>query len=310
MRIAIVDSGLESQYLQENTERIHFYIDDDDYINIDNDVHDENGHGTFVYKLIKSICYDMDIQYVIVKVLDEKSRSNSELLTFALEYLLNIDLDIIILCLASSNAGLNNKMQIITNRITSQNKIMIASLNNNNGPSYPAIFKNVFGVQGMPLPLSTILYDPSADIQCTADASNIFTMVFNKLSSFKGNSKATAFFAACIIRHLQHINRIDIECVHKELLNGSVGITYKGLSDDKIYEALLNYSCKYFSPGADSKHIFSYFTDQESFTKYLINVCHKFKINLATVIFSIHDFVSIYSLHKKILLEWSKQDVQ
>lgn len=157
------------------------------------------GHGTAVTKYInRSI---KGVGFYIVKILDADNRSNSERLLYALQHLLEVDVKLVVVCVATVKNSLVNDIQNAINLLSEQNKIVISSLYNGKKCSYPACLDNVIGVKGLPYNIDKCSYIKNKSIQCTTNSSLILLKGRNrKFSMLDGNSKATALFTILLLK--------------------------------------------------------------------------------------------------------------
>jgi len=89
VKAVLMDTGVDKnhEYLKDNIIGGMSFSCDDEYITADDNYEDENGHGTSCASVIKREFKDVEI--FAVKVLDEKGRTNIQILEEALKYFLD-----------------------------------------------------------------------------------------------------------------------------------------------------------------------------------------------------------------------------
>lgn len=148
IQVAILDSGIckDHSYLKNNiTKGISIYCKRGK-ICISEDFQDVYGHGTACASVIKSECNNVD--FFIVKILDSTGNSSLNIVESALEYLLNVDVQIISMSIAISNIRKCRRIDYLCERLRKQGKILVSSLENGKWKSMPATLDSVIGVRG------------------------------------------------------------------------------------------------------------------------------------------------------------------
>lgn len=149
-----------------------------------------------------------DFQCYVVKVLNKHKECTSRILIEALKHTLIVDVRIIVLCLATQRY--TKELESIIRELNENNKIIIASLENEAEFSYPAIFKECIGVKGMLLHRDVYKYNPNEQIEVICNSSPIY--IFNgkkNLRVYSGNSKATGLFASKVIGMLSETDTVE-----------------------------------------------------------------------------------------------------
>lgn len=161
---------------------------------------DDNGHGTTCAKIILKNANKSEIYSL--KVLDKNRCGKIANLYAALQYLLTQDIDIINMSLAFSDGPYTEKIRMVCEQLAKQGKIMVASVGRYEIRPYPASFSCVLGVQGKEFRSdSEFTYDPSAEIQITADDSPVFAeWKKNEIFILGGTSKAAALMSGKIAK--------------------------------------------------------------------------------------------------------------
>ena len=94
-RIAIIDSGIDLDFYENNVIKYVEYTEETG----DESEYDSNGHGTLCCSTMLSI--NPAIQFVVIKILNEKNLCSDERLLRALNLLKDVDVDIINLSLST-----------------------------------------------------------------------------------------------------------------------------------------------------------------------------------------------------------------
>lgn len=218
---AIIDSGIDMENnLFENyiIDGISFRYNPKTGIVTDNDVYtDENGHGTSCASLIKRIA--PDIGFYIVKILNKDAETHSKALLQALKHLLEKDIRLINLSLATVEEIFAEEIKEVCNLLKQRGKIIVCSLDNRNNKSFPAILDSVIGVKGgIFKSQEQFWYNRASEIQCIADIVPVYAPTINGAYwLFGGNSKATALFTGHIANILTRQPDISFEQLNEVL---------------------------------------------------------------------------------------------
>ncbi len=226
--IAIMDTGICIKTLERYVSAGTTFLPNYPCSNFE----DDHRHGTCCAYTILRIT--RDVTFYIVKILNSTKRASSAKLLEALEHLLDIDVDIILMSLATPN--FNSEMQNVCKQLHEQGKILVAAQRNDCLRSYPAEFPMVLGVSGR-LFESAEHYWFNEDylFQAISDKTPIWVPGIENnhyYVPFYANSKATAVFAGilakflsngtppkaltnCIIKHAAK-NIWDPDCVDNE----------------------------------------------------------------------------------------------
>lgn len=207
MKIAIIDSGIDQNVYDKNITDIRNYTDEGEY--------DYIGHGTNCYKLICSRL-TINVEYIIVKVLNEFGGASIENLYDALYDLLDENVDII--CMAISintyNTKLNQieKINDLCKKMSKKGTTIVCSYSNRDYESFPASIHNVLGVYGNFFLDSSEYWYCNSTNDIVVDCTPICIRgLENKRNFFSGNSKACALATAIVANKLNE--DIDIKKV-------------------------------------------------------------------------------------------------
>lgn len=164
------------------------------------------------------VCTMQDIEPEIniysMAILDGDEHTSYIKLYETLEYLKNLDIKIINLSLSTLNDNAKNSLEKICNVLAEQGKIIVASVDNESGVGYPALFKNVIGVKGLRTMLQNeFWYNKDYMVQCTCDMSPLLMPINNKFIVFSGTSKSAAIMSAYIFSIIKKMGNIG----YKEL---------------------------------------------------------------------------------------------
>lgn len=185
--IVICDSGIAKRYVGE----IETYGEDN--------VLDENGHGSQIFEMLK--CIDNRLKIGSIKILDEYREGTAEDLINALEYCKNVNTKVVLLALALEADIYIEALEKVIEELKSQGKIIVSAVMNDREKSLPAAYSNVIGVKKS----ETVKYSfcRANTIQCEIRMNPIIceTNYNNRFDTFLGNSMFAAFVAGIIASH-------------------------------------------------------------------------------------------------------------
>ena len=212
IKIAIIDTGLnENIYHYKNIiGKRHFYIKNS-CIYMNDDVFDYNGHGTSCAEIISRHC--QSCMLYIIKITQGNMRTTySCLLIEALNYLLNVDVDIINISMSLRCEENREEMEVLLQQLRDQNKIIVVSVVNGEKQSYPANSEYCIGVRAEFEYDYNYSYSNYNKVQIVC---NMFPeLVLNsnyKYYWFSGNSKETAFVSALIGNIIHDNDKKDLD---------------------------------------------------------------------------------------------------
>lgn len=149
-RIAIIDSGVKCDHPAFSNVQVKGFsitVNDSEKILIDEDFHDEIGHGTAVFYLINKSTHDCDITNI--KIYDRSSKISTDNFEHILEYILkSYCFDIINISMGIVVYGNTERLQNICNSFKAQGTIIVSAFDNNGAVSFPAALDGVVGVDG------------------------------------------------------------------------------------------------------------------------------------------------------------------
>ena len=148
IKIAIIDSGInnDSNYFNNITiNGISICNINNKYEFIHGSYEDKCGHGTLCASVIKK--ESSNIEFFIVKIFDEYLNTNIQALEKALEYLLDIDVNIINMSISILQNKNLKHVKKLCNLLHKQDKIIVASVTNGKLQSKPSTFRSVIGVK-------------------------------------------------------------------------------------------------------------------------------------------------------------------
>lgn len=147
VKIAVIDTGIDlknAHFFKTCQSGIGFQMVDNKII-ISDDCQDEVGHGTAITDIIVNACND--VQIVPVKVIGINYYTEEDVLIEALKYVLdNIECQIVNMSLGLNVCSRCDELQGIVDRLKERGTIVISAFNNDGSMSYPAMLKNVIGV--------------------------------------------------------------------------------------------------------------------------------------------------------------------
>lgn len=213
-KIIVIDSGvnINDKFLRDSIiDGIGIEVNDGK-VTFSNNYMDENGHGTFCSKIIRYIYEEVGIY--VIKILNKDMKCSCKALIEALKYTKNININLICLSLATVNEFHADDLRNVCSDLKNNGKVLIASLhnNNNNCSSYPAVYKDVIGVQGiLDCNLYSYDYDKDLKIQCKSSGMPIILQSINgQYRYFRGNSKANALFCGLLLKNIENVNNLTL----------------------------------------------------------------------------------------------------
>ena len=220
VKAVLMDTGVDKnhEYLKDNIIGGMSFSCDDEYITADDNYEDENGHGTSCASVIKREFKDVEI--FAVKVLDEKGRTNIQILEEALKYFLDKNFRLINLSLSVIENEEVEDLYGICGKLKEKGKIIVCSLANGFEKSYPASFDNVIGVKGFILEdENSFWYSKDKDIQCIMDNNPYMNCKpGNSYALFgKCNSQAAGKLTGKIARMLSEEPEMTFESLNDKL---------------------------------------------------------------------------------------------
>lgn len=213
MKIAVIDSGIDSTYYSENDFLKEYigYNYNGYTISENSKVGDDFGHGTQCVDCIHQLLPDAKIH--VVRVLDANGNTSVEMLSKALNDLVDSDVDIINLSLSLTNS-FDGNLRSICKTLYDNGKIITASVENGKKSSVPAIFEEVIGViGGFHTSADEYYYLKDKSIELICDC--VPMMVRSKegrFEFFSGNSKATCVATVLVARAIESLKKDDYNC--------------------------------------------------------------------------------------------------
>lgn len=151
VKVAIVDTGLTldkfNPLKKENISRYAVVKQFDKYV-IEKDCCDDKcGHGTLCASTIYKEC--RNIELVVIKIFEATLKTTVAHLETALEFLLEIDIDIINLSVSIDRDSGVKQIKKLCKKLHEQGKILVSSVENGRKHSKPSDFNTVLGVRGI-----------------------------------------------------------------------------------------------------------------------------------------------------------------
>lgn len=207
VNIAIIDSGIEKEYLKSCTNCIDFTGDKIKY--------DQTGHGTKMYEIIHSTNYGIAplTNISILKVTNSKGNTDIYNVICAVKWCEENDINIISFSMATSN---DNKTlhKELKNAYEAGIHIFSSVSNTSCYVSYPAAYDEVIGVY-------------SGNKQPSYDKHHYFFVSLDRYEigeTVSGNSPATAFCAAVASYYLSNSNEKNKKVSNVTLINKIQGV--------------------------------------------------------------------------------------
>ncbi|MBS1279588.1 S8 family serine peptidase [Clostridioides difficile] len=220
IKIAVIDTGVDinHEYLKDVIGGGISFEYDEKYIFTSDNYCDYNGHGTACVSTIKNEF--RNLEFFIVKIMDEYGKTNIQILEEALKYLLNTDISIINLSLSVMNSNEVDDLYKICEELHKKGKIIVSSVANGYEETYPAIFDNVIGVKGFILEdENTYWFNKNEKVQCIADDNPYLRCHINNSYKLFGkcNSQAAAKVTGIIANILSENPNIKFEELNEKL---------------------------------------------------------------------------------------------
>lgn len=200
VRIAIIDSGISVEYIDECESFKDFTSD--------NNIIDKTGHGTSMYEIIHSKKWGIapNVRISILKVTTSNGKTSFDDVIKALKWCENNNVNIVSMSLATSQ---NNKdMYSEIKKMSNLGIHIFSAVSNTSGYlSYPDEYKEVIGIYAW----------QTFDFYDKADYYFLPVNDFIIHEKVRGNSAATAFCAAMASYHLTESNEANKEISNLEL---------------------------------------------------------------------------------------------
>ena len=169
VKIAIIDSGVDYEHpeIGSITRGMDIKIDSDGQIIWGTDYADRSGHGTACTGIIHQIAPDAEIH--IIRIFEQSLVADGKLLIAALQWVIDRGIDVVNLSLGTTDRQYFESIQELCRQAAQEDIILVAAAHNRGIESYPAIFPDVIGVQGKPLPkLNDYYFRKNNHIECVA----------------------------------------------------------------------------------------------------------------------------------------------
>lgn len=254
--VAVIDTGLTSDFLKNRVIGGFTLSIADGDINIERDVFkDDNMHGTMCCTIISQI--SPSCSFFVVKIMNENGKSNSLLLTIALEELLNYEIDYINISLSTNNVIDLGRLKTAINQHSKRGTVIISSIGNPSSNSsmisYPAMLNNVLAVKSM------FFCNNSEDYKVDQKKSIIYVNgdpglvnIDGEYRFFLGNSKATSVLTGVLskgrgkysVEHLYDwllLNEVKIPSVNFSFSCQDFAKSYRGIqtADEVVVTVIL-----------------------------------------------------------------------
>lgn len=205
VKVAVLDSGIYDDHKDFRDKKIRKY----NFIS-DSDFKDQLGHGTEVSGIITNIAPNVEMYNL--RILDDSGEGNIETLKKALNWCIEMDVDIINL---SFSTKLDNKdLRSYINKALKKGILVIASYNNKDVQSFPAQYKYVIGVKASNNKRVIIkgdtIYALGTDLETTSNNGSYKCVT--------GNSYATAYTTGIICRVISEMKYEKIIINYDEII--------------------------------------------------------------------------------------------
>ena len=170
------------------------------------DVEDFCGHGTACAHMIHRLC--ADVEFIIIKVFDSTLFTHPALIVNALEYLTEIDVDIINVSLSLRDVSYMTYIKKLYNILIKQGKVVVCAVDNNgNKKNYLNDLENIICVRGDLLPSDNcFLYNEDISPVVLANSSPSLIPFRDRHYFFADNSRATAVVTGLLCQSFKKSN--------------------------------------------------------------------------------------------------------
>ncbi|WP_099188434.1 S8 family serine peptidase [Tepidibacter mesophilus] len=198
IKIALLDSGVNIYHPNLKEHNIQNIIWEEHLNKYINDIEDSNGHGTSIAGIIYN--HNKNIDLLSIKILNQDLKCNMEDLLRALDWLCEKDIDIINLSLGTTSDKIKEQFQDICKKLIKKNILIVSAYHNKEGTiSYPAHFKEVYGIKKMEMPdKSKYIYESTETNTIYAHGSRQNLCYKNSYYYNRGNSYAAAHFTGIL----------------------------------------------------------------------------------------------------------------
>ncbi len=239
IKIALLDSGIADE-LASSVDIIgkkQFYYDYYEEKIISNEkVTDYNGHGTSCVDTIIRVF--PDVQFYIVKILGISGITDRNVFSEALAFAGELDADIILICSSFIDERHDERIRKLCKKISSQGKIIIASVQNGTETSPPADCEGVIGVINGSMDDSEFYFDETKKIQMQCSGNEKTVRCCNGIISvFQGNSRATALAAAHIAKIISDPSNSGLS-INEALKKYAVSAKFKETEFENEYDCI------------------------------------------------------------------------
>lgn len=150
IRIAVIDTGVDltnTKFSQVCSKGLGFQIAKNEIVMVDS-YQDEVGHGTAITNILMNSCKNIEV--ISIKVIGVNYYTDESVIIAALKYVLeNIDCQIINMSLGLNTCARREELEEVIDRLNQRGTLIISAFNNDGSMSYPAIMKNVIGVDSL-----------------------------------------------------------------------------------------------------------------------------------------------------------------
>lgn len=226
IKVAMIDSGIEyNKAIFEKcvVDGISIAKNCDGKIFISKDYIDENGHGTLCASVLYREC--PEVKLFVIKIFQKELSVDIDILERALEYLLEIDVQIISMSISLIDCNKKeNRIKKVCDKLQQQKKILISAVTNGKKRSKPAEYREVIGVRGAVLENNDeVWFSNLKRINSIIDDVPYLHYRGNGKYSLFGmcNSYATAKLSGKIARDMYENENISIRQIRKNLMKES-----------------------------------------------------------------------------------------
>lgn len=313
VKIALVDSGIDTNFFKNKiTDGIFIDNNLESAIEIKSDINDYCAHGSQCASVILKECPEALLH--IVKVFGENLTTKYDTLLYALEYLLDVDVDIINFSLsAKADNNVYRKIINITEKLHAQGKEIFWAIKNKENPN-PEFLNDSFWNVGVDDSVEEFYIDEKQHCIYVNTLPYLHYYINNEYRLFgSSTSYATAKAAGKFAEYIDSGSR-DAEKRFIEKYS-----EYKKYIPSEYKDNTINYNTKLFRVLLDIIKEYFRSVDESTILKYSLFSskisCHddfcyellrkienRLKISLQPYqTFSKLDFVSVFSLYKRLL---------
>ncbi|HHY20847.1 MAG TPA: S8 family serine peptidase [Bacilli bacterium] len=218
IKIAHIDSGINEwhPHISKVNGGIAFHVHEDGRIEVKDDFSDQLGHGTAVAGVLSYHVPDAELW--AVKIFDDTLQTYTEVLTGAIEWCVDQNIDVVNLSLGVCKH--DDELEKVCKYASDKGVIMISSCDQRRGLVWPSKYETVFGVEtGLQKNNELIYYTPHSPL-ISFRASGLPRNLEGPMQKFnlQGHSFASAHVTSFIVKIMAEFDINKKQDLEKVLL--------------------------------------------------------------------------------------------